>query len=202
MPADLIVARDAVKAHLSELRRAEKVLSGLDLAVEELTDLLRAEVIVEEDLQQCLTRHPVLLGVEYRRLIPKHSLGSDMEMDYALERLSGLFDLVELERSTYELFTKNGRPRKELVHAEQQVLDWLRWIEKHHPYASEKLPGIQRPTGFVVIGRTTTMTVEERERLRQRNVLFRGTLEILTYDDLLSRAINLRELLQSVRNGD
>ena len=55
-------------------------------------------------------------------------------MDYALERHSGLLDLVEIESSSLELFTKDGNPRKELVHAEQQVFDWLEWMEANGSY--------------------------------------------------------------------
>ena len=76
------------------------------------------------DLQRCLFRHPILFGAEYIRVIPKFSLGGDFEMDFALQRSSGLIDMVEIENSKHALFTKNGNPRSQLVHAEQQVIDW------------------------------------------------------------------------------
>ena len=62
-------------------------------------------------------------------------------MDYALERRSGLVDLVEIEASHHFLFTLRGNPRQHLIHAEQQVLDWLHWIEAHGAYARERLGG-------------------------------------------------------------
>jgi hypothetical protein len=121
-------------------------------------------------------------------VIPKHRLGSEFEMDYALERTSGLIDLVEIEASNHALFTKAGNPSEQLVHAEQQVLDWLDWIEKHGEYARTKFPGLLSPVGYVVIGRSASLSVADRARLTRRNLMFQGTLVILTYDDLLARA--------------
>jgi hypothetical protein len=110
--------------------------------------------------------------------------------------VSGIYDLVEIEASCHNLFTKGGNPTKELVHAEQQILDWLAWVEKHSAYAREHLPTIQEPIGFVVIGRRLTLSERDQNRLARRNIAFRGTFQILTYDDLLDRAKNLLSLLQ------
>ena len=117
-------------------------------------------------------------------------------MDYALARVSGVIDLVEIEASTHPLFTKAGDPRKELVHAEQQVIDWLDWIVRHREYARARLPGLMQPLGYVIIGRTAGMSKEERDRLHRRNSMFRGALHILTYDDLLDRAKTLLKILK------
>jgi hypothetical protein len=150
----------------------------------------------ENALQRCLTENPILFGTEYARVIPKHGLGDEYEMDYALERVSGLVDLVEIEASTHPLFTQAGNPRKELVHAEQQVIDWLDWIEQHGEYARHRLPGLMQPLGYVIIGGTLGMSEEERKRLHRRNSMFRGALQILTYDDLLDRARTLLQILE------
>jgi len=116
-------------------------------------------------------------------------------MDYALEKTTGIWDLAEIEASTLPLFTQKGNPRKELVHAEQQVMDWLRWLERNTSYARENLPGIQRPIGYVIIGRTPASD-DHRARLKWRNAFFKGDLRILTYDDILFRAKNLLYLLE------
>ncbi|MCB8980030.1 MAG: DUF4263 domain-containing protein [Ardenticatenaceae bacterium] len=84
------------------------------------------------------------------------------------------------------------------MHAEQQVLDWLEWIEKNHAYARENLPGITQPRGFVVIGRTKGMSNEAITKLRFRNIFFGEKLSILTYDDLLQRAKSIQQTFQTL----
>jgi hypothetical protein len=195
-PAEIILIRDEVREELGRRKEAGRILSAIRNAIDELQSCLVATKRNENRIQRCLTKNPILFGTEYRKLIPKHRLGSDYVMDYALQRVTGLVDYVEIESSNLKLFTKGGMPSKELVHAEQQVLDWLSWTEKNSPYAREKLPTIQRPIGYVIIGRSVSMSSEDRSRLVQRNLVFRGTFEILTYDDLLERARNLLQLLQ------
>lgn len=196
-PAELYLLQKAATTELSKHEEASRVLATLRLAISELSETLtKTNNRDEHELQRCITRNPILFGLEYKRIIPKHSLGSDYEMDYALERSSGIFDLVEIEASNHKLFTKKGDPARPLTHAEQQVLDWLDWIEKHSPYAREKLPGLLNPIGYIIIGRSSTMTKDDRARLRRRNSIMHDTIRIMTYDDLLERAKNLLSVLE------
>jgi hypothetical protein len=121
-------------------------------------------------------------------------------MDYALERYSGVIDVLEIESSNLQVFNKNGDPSQYLIHAEQQVMDWLRWIERNHPYARESLPGITRPIGFVVIGRSKTLDSKNRQKLLYRNTFFRGNLEVLTYDDLAQKAKTMLNILSGTKS--
>src|ERR1044071_3901081 len=152
--AELTLIRDAVAAELHMQSEASQLLARLRLAIAELNRHLKSTRANEHALQRCLTNNPILFGTEYVRVISKHRLGAEFEMDYALERRSGIVDLVEIESSTRPVFTKKGDPTKYLVHAEQQVLDWLGWIEQNHAYARKRLSGLMRPRGFVVIGRS------------------------------------------------
>lgn len=197
-PAEIILIKDVIREELMRRDEAGRILASLKSAISDLQTSLESQRRNESRLQQCLTQNPILFGAEYRRLIPKHQLGSDFEMDYALERVNGLVDLVEIESSTLKLFTLDGNPTKELVHSEQQILDWLSWIERNSPYAREKLPSIQRPIGYIIIGRSSSLSTIGGSKLTQRNAVLRGTLEILTYDDLLDRARNLLSILQGV----
>jgi hypothetical protein len=195
-PAELCLMREALQNEISQRDHAGRILANLKIAIEELENSLTGKKRNENQIQRALTSNPILFGVEYCQIIPKHALGKDFEMDYALKRVSGIYDLVEIEASCHNLFTKGGNPTKELVHAEQQILDWLAWVEKHSAYAREHLPTIQEPIGFVVIGRRLTLSERDQNRLARRNIAFRGTFQILTYDDLLDRAKNLLSLLQ------
>jgi hypothetical protein len=195
-PAEIQLIKRALLTELRKRDEAGRLLASLRLAIAELEGLLDETERNENALQRCLTQNPILFGTDYRRVIPKHRLGDEYEMDYALERVSGLFDLVEIEASTHRLFTQSGDPRKELVHAEQQVLDWLDWVERHGGYARDRLPGLIRPFGYVIIGRTTNLDKGDQDRLHRRNSIFRGAFQILTYDDLLDRAGTLLKMLE------
>lgn len=197
-PADLLLIREAVSSEMVRLSGAKRVLAGIHSAVHELENLLANSDRNENALQGCLTDNPLLFGPEYVRVIPKHRLGSEFEMDYALEKHSGLVDLVEIEASSHPLFNKKGDPSSHLVHAEQQVMDWLHWIETNNPYARKGLPGLASPLGFVIIGRSSSLSEEGLERLRRRNSMFQPRMAILTYDQLVQRAAQLLRVLESV----
>jgi hypothetical protein len=199
-PAELSIMREDVQKALSRRAEAESIFTNLKITIDEFGNLLTEKKRNENKLQRFLTKNPILFGAEYRSIIPKHPLGKDFEMDYALERVSGIYDLVEIEASCHKLFTSGGNPTKELVHAEQQILDWLAWVERHSEYAREHLPTIQQPMGYVVIGRSSTLSETDQRRLARRNIAFRGTFQIMTYDDLLDRAKNLLNLLQGTKS--
>jgi len=198
----LVIQPAEVRLLLARLREEQAqndvvkaVLARLKAAATELSTLLAAIKRNEHDLQRCLTKYPILFGLNYRKVLPKHKLGSDLETDYALELTDGSIDVMEIEASTHPIYKKNGDPTIALVHAEQQVLDWLAWLDKHSPYAREKLPGLRRACGIVVIGTRAKLNENEKERLRWRNMMYAGRLTVLTYDDLLDRCEALHRLL-------
>ena len=96
---------------------------------------------------------------------------------------------------------QNGNPRKELEHAEQQVLDWLDWLDENPNYAQKSLPGVVRPTGFVIIGTNRDLSIDDIHRLRRRNLAFQGSIQIMTFDDFLDRAKNLKKVLTEYNKG-
>lgn len=200
-PAEIGLVRNAILTELRQREVAGRVLASLRLAINELSECLDAQQRNEGELQNCLTENPILFGTEYVRVIPKHRLGAEYEMDYALERVSGIVDLVEIEASTHRLFTKAGKPSQFLVHAEQQVLDWMDWIEQHGGYARSSHPGLISPVGYVVIGRSNELTYEDQRRLTRRNLVFQGKLTILTYDDVLSNAKVLLDRLSGDKDA-
>src|SRR5882672_4171177 len=109
-PAELVLIKDSITSELARLSNADRALSNLRLAIDELGQLLNTTKRNEGKLQRCLTDNPSLFGPDYVRVLPKHKLGSEYEMDYALERYSGVVDLVEIEASSLPLFTKRGDP--------------------------------------------------------------------------------------------
>jgi len=157
-------------------------------AVQEFESILTQDTIEEETLQSFLTKHPFLFGLEYSEMIPKHKLGSEYIMDFALRTYNATYHLVELERSNLKVYTTRGTPSTYLTQGEQQVQNWLRWIEENKEYARRKLENIASPKGFVIIGRDKSLSEDERKKLKMKNSLYGGKIEILTYDDLLKKA--------------
>ncbi|EJL59129.1 Shedu anti-phage system protein SduA domain-containing protein [Flavobacterium sp. CF136] len=199
-PTDLLILKEVIKDEFLKLNNAHRTLTMLELAINQLKNLLDTSERNENSLQKCLTENPILLGLEYARIIPKHKLGSEFEVDYALEKFNGLIDLMEIESSTLSIFTKQGNPSSYLVHAEQQVIDWLDWIEKNNSYARNGLEGLISPKGFVIIGRNSSLTDKTKFSLIRRNKAFNGNISILTYDDVLAKAESLRDILKTEKN--
>ena len=54
-----------------------------------------------------------MLGLDYLNVLPKYQLGSEYQVDYALEKYSGLIDLMEIESSNLPLFL----PKLEILQA-------------------------------------------------------------------------------------
>lgn len=180
---------------LKRLDSAQYVINNLKDGINELSEGLNSSLRNENRLQEILTTYPILFGTEYIEVLDKHRFGSEYEADYVLKRYNGLYDVVEIEASTLNVYTKQGNPASALVHAEQQIMDWLEWIEHNNSYAREKIQELYSPKGYVVIGRSHTLTLKTKEKLRRRNLVFRDKIEVITYDDLLENAKSLLTLL-------
>jgi len=195
-PTELAIIKKVAKETFSKLSQAEKVLLNLSQGINEFSEILNDTERNEREIQNCLKNNPILFGLEYLRVLPEHRLGSEYIIDYGLEKYSGNFDVVEIESSNLPLYNKKGDPSSYLVHAEQQVIDWLAWIELNSPYAQTQLPGISSPKGFVIIGRSNGWSEDLSKKLKWRNITFGDRMQILTYDDLLNRAINVLNILE------
>jgi len=201
VPSEVRVLMATIRQELDARTEAGRVLASLRLGIAELESLLDGAAEREEDLQRCLARHPTLFGVEYARVDPKFRLGGDFEMDFALLHSSGLVDLVEIEASTHPVFNRRGDPSAALVHAEQQVLDWLAWLDQYGELTRRDLPEVQRPVGYVVIGRDERLSEQSRRKLTQRSAVMGASLQVMTWDGLLARAKNLLRHLEGLANA-
>jgi Domain of unknown function (DUF4263) len=110
--------------------------------------------------------------------------------DFVLQEQSGDYLLVEIEAPTRTLFTQDGQPHHELVHAVNQVTDWRRYIEDNLATVQRELglDGISTsPNALVVIGRSADLRPEDQRKLVTMNNESPKT-RILTYDDLFANA--------------
>jgi antiviral defense system Shedu protein SduA len=163
-----------------------------------LLDQTAAEKAKEEILQVFLKENPLLL-IPNGRVIPKQKLGEDFCTDFVLIDMldqGPKYTLVEIEKSSHEVFTKKGELRSEVQHAIHQTLQWDVWLQKHSSYLRAKLPGFETPNYIIIIGRSTDFTDENREFLRAYNRRLNNT-QLITYDDVVRSFADRIEAMKS-----
>jgi hypothetical protein len=153
----------------------------------------------EEELQVFLKKNPFILHPS-AELIPKKKLGEDFVTDFVLVATTTqgpVYILVELERASHSILTKDLVLSGPVNHAIKQTRDWDVWLEKNKAYIQNKLQGFETPTYMIVIGRSNTMTNEDKSYLRSYNREWKNTT-LMTYDDLLTRFRNTIVNLESI----
>ena len=144
----------------------------------------------EEEYQVYLEEHPVLIDPLAMNVIDKQKLGIEYITDFVIETLKGDYILVEIEKPQDKIFTQAGDFSSNFSHAFGQVLDFIEWVESNIAYAQTTLPGISAPKGLLIIGRDADLTDQTRKKLRRFN-RNSNSIEVLTYDDILSRSESL-----------
>jgi hypothetical protein len=162
-------------------------IAALGALAGEFESLLDAETR-EEDLQRFLKAHPFILDPS-AEAIPKQKLGEDFITDFVLVATTTqgpTYIMVELERASHPILTKDLTLSSPASHAIKQTRDWDVWLEKNKSYLQNRLPGFETPAFLVVIGRAKNMTEDEKAYLRSYNREWKNT-QLLSYDDVLHR---------------
>lgn len=143
----------------------------------------------EEVLQVFLKAHPMLLCPTQVRMWPKLQLGATFT-DFVFRDANQEYLLVELERSTLQLFRQDGYATADLTHAHGQIVEWKRYLEDNLQTVQRELglAGITpNPNGLLVIGRTQSLLPRDRRKI-QTMTNESPKLRIMTYDDLYDNA--------------
>jgi hypothetical protein len=144
----------------------------------------------EAPLQTFLTKHPELLCPTYKKVWEKAPFGTRVS-DFVFREPSDEYFLVEIEAPIRPLFRKKGtQPHEALVHAQDQITDWLRYIEDNLDTVQRELglSGISTtPHCLIVIGRSASLTPAGKRKLTTMQNMT-PKLTIMTYDDLLANA--------------
>jgi len=151
----------------------------------------------EETLHKYIYNHSYLisnLGYGVKLVFSKPSFGSNFRADFALVGWGNYYcwTFIEIERSIYKLFTKEGLPSQYLNRAINQINSWWIWLYDYGEYASSEFFKISgENTAAIVIGRRNSMSQIDIRRLQHLNVSqLGGKLKIVTYDALLD---NIRD---------
>lgn len=198
------LARDWTASSIAKYRVSQQEAVGASQASRRLRALAdQLETLVdsepaEERIQEFLTEHPQLL-TPTGKVQPKVPLGSEYETDFAYEQGPGEWTLVEIERPSHALFRRRSTElRAEVNHAITQVRDWQQWIDDYRDYAQQRFPGVSRPDGMVVIGRSGGLSGDQHRRLTHLNTEQRPRVAIWTYDDLLDQARRVASTMENL----
>jgi hypothetical protein len=151
--------------------------------------LLDSEPEREEQLHVFLKANPELLHPTKIQMWSKLPFGAK-ESDFVFRDAVNDYVLVELENSTHFLFNKNGHANAKLNEAIGQIMDWKRYLEDNLQTVQRELglDGItSNPDGLVVIGRSSSLSPENRRKL-QAMMSNSSKLRIMTYDDVYENA--------------
>lgn len=184
-----VLRRQTREAEFSSLDPNVAARNRFRKLLKDYKDLLDSEPEREETLHQFLRDHPALLHPVHTRFWSKLSLGNKVT-DFVFLEATGDYLLVELEKSTHTLFRNDGHPKEELNLARGQIVDWKRYLEDNLATVQRELglTGISsNPKSLIVIGRTKSLTAENRRKLAALESES-PKIKILTYDDVLENA--------------
>jgi len=154
----------------------------------------------EEIVQQFLSKNPIVFHfLSPIRLFEKPPLLSKHQADFAILDSRGALIFVEIERPDIRIIRKDGAASAEMEHAISQVRDWLFLYEKHRGAVLECLDlrdrEVTRVGGLVIAGRDGGYDTEKLRRFKWQD---RGSIDCMTYDDLLSIIATLNREMKSM----
>lgn len=176
----------------------ERTIQKLQEIAREFENLLETDTM-EEKLQTFIKDYPFVLHPA-AEVIPKKKLGEEFVTDFVLVSTTAqgpTYVLVELERASHPVLTKDLTLASPVNHAIRQTRDWDVWLEKNKAYLQNKLPGFETPKYLVVIGRGKDLDCEQKAYLRSYNREWKN-LELLTYDDVLTKFRSTIKALEGI----
>jgi hypothetical protein len=151
----------------------------------------------EEAYQRFLQSNPCLIDPLAFDVLNKARMGVEHTTDFVLRRLDNEYILVEIEKPSSRIFTKNNDFSAVFTHAMGQVLDFQEWIEGNIAYAQKRFPRISSPQGLLIIGMRRSLSPIQAGKLRRFNTNTRGRLKVMTFDELLGQGKQYQENLYS-----
>jgi hypothetical protein len=176
----------------------KRKLSELKRLLEKGKEVSKKQGKQQESLfQDFLMQNFWMFGPQYISAEAKPRSGKRTIPDLLIQRTDGFNDVVELENPTDYLFVKTEKRAElsgELKESLAQVMDYLDdYALGHRDTFYEDNLDTYKPKGIIVIGRRGDRALERRRR--QLNSYLHG-IEIWTYDDLVSNAQQVIDLLQ------
>ncbi len=188
-------------AHLPPDQQEDRVLAELGAAINDFERLLAVDP--EEDRSQIflgISRNMILLDPSAKAVTPEVRLGSEYRVDFVLELPQQRHVLVEIERPRDRLYTDEGDPAHRHKHGQQQVMDWIEWLDENKDYARKNIPAlstVKEPEYRLVVGLRSNTSEKHQRALTRKNVELHR-IETITFDDMLDRAKQYLDNLRSL----
>jgi hypothetical protein len=164
---------------------------------------LMADTVNEDQFQNWIKTNTWVFGTEYIKRFDTRKIGIHSQADFIVESLVGFTDLVELKKSDFNLFEKDASrncyyPSKDLSQVMGQAIHYIKVMEDHRAILKEGDDlEVLKPRVKVIIGRSATLVYDEKKALRLLNATLHG-IEIITYDEILSRAKKIISMYEVV----
>jgi len=141
----------------------------------------------EESLQIFIKENPILLHqFPASMIIEKPPILSKHVADFAILTAQKELIFIEIEKPSTKLMKINGHRASDLVHAFDQVRDWLQVIDEHRLAILDDLDidrnEVSVIRGVVIAGRERGYDAQKLRHLKMSN---EERISFLTYDDLL-----------------
>jgi len=165
--------------------------------VGQYVELLDQEKL-EPPVQAFLEKNVVLFArFNAKRLWVKPSIIGLFQADFAVLDTSNHLWFIELERPSIKLFKKSGHPTGNLMHAYEQVRDWLHQYARNSQAVLDvlklKREDVVTVRGVVIAGRSATVSHEVLQR--HLSMPPYANIDFMTLDDLGTSLLNLSKKL-------
>lgn len=185
-------------------------LGHLKQAIDDFRNILLFQSHETEDVfHNLIEKYPVLLDV-YGHCESKPKLKypdgetspigkTYVEPDFIVSYADQSYKLVELERASKNVATRQGQSRAEVSQAVFQTAEWVHYIKEHYSEIKSRYPGIH--TKFkvsIIMSRSTQSSfndVKDINRYKEMMIQQYNIDEFLTYDDLFDRACTAYTIL-------
>lgn len=191
-------------------------LNRLKKAIDDFRSVLLFHSHETEDVfHKLIEKHPILLDV-YGSCESKPKLHYPdgklspigkkyVEPDFIVSYADQSYKLVELERASKNVATKQGQPRAEVSQAAFQTAEWVHYIKEHYNEIRTRYPGIHTKykTSLVMSRSTQSSFNNAIEINRYKEVILQqyNLDEFLTYDDLFDRACTAYTILTGLSHN-
>jgi hypothetical protein len=207
---DLQVLRLGVEAGIPAKALAEdpfeSVAQHVDRVCGAFRTLLDGATTEENDVQAFLEQqgHSFLIAPVHNQIVPHKRLrGGQFIADFMVEKAGADYHFVEIESPKARPYQAKGEEiSAPFRHAIQQVEDWLRYLDENLDSARREdcLPGLYKPTGEVVIGRSSQLGETANRRFQYTRAESKRIL-LKTYDMVLEEAIAYAHSLRRMKTG-
>jgi SEC-C motif/HEPN domain len=172
---------------LTEREKMQQAVSAADQHVAEFESLLD-KARPKERAKEFLKLRPGIVHPAQLRCYTEVPLGEDQTADLLLlvQEEEGLeYVLVKLGGADDVFFTDSGQPSEAFLRGKETISAWEEWLAQSQTHMSTSIPEGSKVNIQLVIGRSSTLTYQQRKELRTAAA---GTgRSYCTYDDLVNQ---------------